>query len=156
VAAVEVHRRALLDHAREKERAQQGGHADHDQGAAEHPEDERVQVVAVVALEQFDDPDAGDRRGDAAHREPERQPLVDRAELQVLVAAERLRHGGVEDVGPDRGHRLDPEDQDQQRGHQRRAAHAGHPDQQADAESEQHDGRVDAQTENVKPGIHCG
>ncbi len=59
--------------------------------------------------------------------------------LQVLPAADGLGDRAVEDVGADRGHRRDPEDEDQQRRHQRRAAHAGHADEQADAEAEDDD-----------------
>ena len=40
---VEVHRRALLDHVREEDRAQQGRDADDQQGAADHPEHELVE-----------------------------------------------------------------------------------------------------------------
>ena len=58
---------------------------------------------------------------------------------QVLDAADGLGHGGVEDVGADRGDRLDAEDEDQQRRHQRRAAHPGHADEHADAEAEDDD-----------------
>ena len=81
---------------------------------------------------------------------------MDGAELQVLVAADGLGHRGVEDVGADRGHRLDPEDQDQQRRHQRCAAHAGHPDEQADAEPEHDDRGIDAEAEDVEQWIHAG
>ena len=62
-----------------------------------------------------------------------------RLQLQVLVAADGLGDRGVEDVGADRGHRRDAEDQDQERRHQGRAAHAGHADEQADAEAEDDD-----------------
>jgi hypothetical protein len=80
---------------------------------------------------------------------------VDGAELQVLVAADRLGHRGVEDVGPDRGHRRDAEDEDQQRRHQRGPAHPGHPDEHADAEPEHDQARVDAEAEDFEDWIHA-
>jgi hypothetical protein len=58
-------------------------------------------------------------------------------QLQVLDATRGLGDRGIEDVGADRGHGRDPEDQDQERRHQGCTAHAGHPDEQADAESEE-------------------
>jgi hypothetical protein len=60
----------------------------------------------------------------------------------VAPAADGLGDGGVEDVGADRGHRLHPEEEDQQRGHQAAAAHAGHADEGADAEAEEDQCRV--------------
>jgi hypothetical protein len=49
-------------------------------------------------------------------------------------AAAGLGGGGIEQVGADRGRWMNPEQQDQQRRHERTAADAGHSDQQADAE----------------------
>src|SRR3954464_3880965 len=60
----------------------------------------------------------------------------------MAPAADGLGDRRVEDVGADRGGGLDPEDEDQQRRHQRAAAHAGHTDEYADAQSEKDDCRV--------------
>jgi hypothetical protein len=137
VAPVEMEREALLDHVGDEDRPQGRRDADDQQGRTEDPEDDAVELVlADAVLEVFDDGDAADRSRDAAGGHPERQALVHGAGPEMLDAAHRLRHRRVEDVGADRRHRLDPEDQDQKRRHQRRTAHAGHPDQQADAKSE--------------------
>ena len=115
VAAVEVKRRALGDHVAEEQGAQEGRDADDEQRAAQHPEHELVKVLAVALLEQLDHPDAGDRRGHRADRHPERDSAVHRLQPQMLEAADGLRDRRVEDVGPDRRHGADPEDEDQER-----------------------------------------
>ena len=50
-------------------------------------------------------------------------------------AAAGLGRGGIEQVGADGGRRVNAEQENQERGHQRAAAHACHSDKQADAES---------------------
>ena len=50
-------------------------------------------------------------------------------------AAAGLGGGGIEQIRTDGCRRVDAKQQDQQRRHQRAAADAGHPDQQADAET---------------------
>ena len=57
------------------------------------------------------------------------------AQPPVLDRPERLEDGAVDDVGADRDRRLEAEDEDEQRRHQRAAAHAGHADEQADQEA---------------------
>jgi hypothetical protein len=57
----------------------------------------------------------------------------------MAPAAGRLGNRAVEDVSSDGGHRLHAEDHDQEGGHQRPAAHPGHPDEQAHAEAEYDD-----------------
>ena len=42
---------------------------------------------------------------------------------------------GVNQIGPHRCHGMDVKQKDQQRRHQRAAAHAGHPDQEADGKA---------------------
>ena len=140
VPAVEVHRVALRDHVAKEQRPDQRRDPDHEQGRSHHPQHHLVDLVlAVVVLQDLDQPDARDRHRHAADREPEGDPAVDGLVLQMAPAAGRLGDGAVEDVGADRGHRLDAEDEDQERGHQRAAAHAGHADQHADAEAEYDD-----------------
>jgi hypothetical protein len=79
--------------------------------------------------------DAGERQRRRAEQHPEREPRVHGAELAVPDRAERLEDRPVEDVGADRRLRVEAEQQDQDRRHQRPAAHAGHahedPDEQA-------------------------
>ena len=60
---------------------------------------------------------------------------MDVPELAVPGGAERLEDRAVEDVRADRDRRLEAEDEDQHRRHQRAAAHAGHPDEQADQQT---------------------
>jgi hypothetical protein len=140
VAAVQVHRGALRDRVAKQGAANQRRDAHDHQGRAQHAEHEAVHLVlAVRVLEHLDHPHPGQRRGNASHRKPERDPAVNGLVLQVPPAARGLGDGAVEDVGADSGDRLDAEDQDQERGHQRAAAHAGHSDQQADAKAEDDD-----------------
>src|SRR5690242_4235212 len=62
---------------------------------------------------------------------------VDRAEPPVPDRSERLEDRAVEDVGADRVGRLEAEDDDQDRRHQRAAADAGEADDQAEAQTRQ-------------------
>ena len=75
-------------------------------------------------------------------RQPQRERNVDRALAEVPPAADRLGHRAVGQVGADGDHRLDPEHEDQQRRHERAAAHAGGADEDADAEAEEDQERV--------------
>ena len=52
--------------------------------------------------------------------------------LSWTAVPTRLRHRRVEQVGADRGRRVEAEQQDEQRSHQRAAADAGHADERAD------------------------
>src|SRR5439155_22233331 len=65
----------------------------------------------------------------------ERQPRVHRAEPTVPDRAERLEDRAVQDVGADRVRRLEAEDDDEDRRHQRAAAHPGEPDERADQQA---------------------
>jgi hypothetical protein len=60
----------------------------------------------------------------------------------VPPAADRLGHRRVREVRADRHDGLDAGHQDEQRGHQRAAAHAGDTDERAHAEAEEDDRRV--------------
>jgi len=73
----------------------------------------------------------------------------------MAPAAERLGDRAVRQVGADRHHRLDPDDQDQQRGHQRSAADAGQADQDADAEAEQDHQWVHRHNERTEEDRTC-
>ena len=70
-----------------------------------------------------------------------RQSMV-RGEAMHQAAA-GLGGRGIEQVGADRGRRVNAEQQDQQRRHQRAAADAGHADQEADAETRSNVERID-------------
>jgi hypothetical protein len=76
-----------------------------------------------------------DRRGHAAGREPSGYPPVDGAVETMDERAATLRDGGVEEIGPDRGRGHDPEDEHQQRRHQRAAPDAREADEAADDET---------------------
>src|SRR4051794_29941714 len=60
-------------------------------------------------------------------------------ELAMPPCAERLEDGAVKDVGADGSLRVEPEDEDQHRRHQRPAAHAGHADQCPDRKAGDHE-----------------
>src|ERR1700761_8411912 len=60
----------------------------------------------------------------------------------VRQAADGLGGGGIEEVGADGGRRVNAEQQDQQRRHQRAAAHARHANQEADTETGSHIERI--------------
>src|SRR5262249_47939137 len=59
---------------------------------------------------------------------------IDRMRITVRDRADALRHGGVEQVCPDRRYRVNVEQQDQEWGRQRPAADPGHSHQPADTE----------------------
>ncbi len=111
-------------------------HADQHQrrpdGFVEHTVDE---LDAVVGLDVGDGGDAHQRGGDAAEGEPERQGDVHGPLAPVLPGAGDLGDGGVGDVGADRHGRLEAEDEDQHRRHERAAAHAGEADEEADQQA---------------------
>jgi hypothetical protein len=76
-------------------------------------------------------------RGHAAGGEaPDHAPLNVTADPMNQRAA-GLGGGGVEKIGADGRRRVDAEQQDQQRRHERAAAHAGHTHQHAHAKSRQ-------------------
>jgi hypothetical protein len=60
---------------------------------------------------------------------------VNGAEHPVPDRADRLEDGAVEDVRADRDARVEPEDEDEQRRHERAAAHPGEPDERADQQA---------------------
>ena len=74
-------------------------------------------------------------RGDRPDAEPLDELEIDRACAQVHQGADRLHDRGCDQVAGDRGERGNPEEQDQHRGHQRPATHAGQADHDSDAEA---------------------
>ena len=78
---------------------------------------------------------ADERQRRRADQHPHRERHVHVAELAVTNRAERLEDRTVEDVRADRRLRIEAEEQDQHRRHQRAAAHAGHADEHADQQA---------------------
>ena len=104
------------------------------QRKAEHHIDEAASRFAIeVELPQHDQrQDAG---RNAAGGEPHHRRPVDAARPAVDSTAADLGRCRVEQVGADRRRGMNAKQQDQQRRHQRSAAHPGHADQHADAET---------------------
>src|SRR6266545_611721 len=96
---------------------------------------DRLRRFAVMALDQLRDADARERERAGAEEHPERQPGVHGAEAPVANRAERLEDRAVEDVGADRVGRFEPEEDDQDRRHQRAAAHSREADDRTDQQA---------------------
>ena len=80
-------------------------------------------------------PDGQDRHRHAAGGEKPHHAPIDGPVVAVHQAAGGLGRRGIEQVGADRGRRMNPEQHDQDRRHQRAAADAGQADQHADGEA---------------------
>ena len=126
LARVEMERRVVR--ATAHERLDREADAAGDQCAADDAAHRRLRGVGERAR----DLDADQRERRRADEHPERERHVDVAELPVAHGAERLEDRAVQDVGADRGLRVEAEEQDQHRRHQAAAAHAGHADEDAD------------------------
>jgi len=142
-----------LDDPREEQGTREDEDAGDDQRDGDRDEDPRVDGVAVGGVQPVEHDHAPERARDRSDAEPNGDAHVDRALAQVAPAADRLGHRRVGQVGPDGHHRLDPEEQDQQRRHERAAAHAGGPDEHADAEAEEDQQRVHL---DVEPALGLG
>ena len=79
-----------------------------------------------------------------------------RAELPVTGRAEGLEDGTMEDVGADRDGGLEAEEEDEHRGHQRAAPHAGHADEEADQEPGHGELRIHRRNASACLLILCG
>ncbi len=118
----------------------QGGEHQH---AAEHRGEQMGDArVGAAELRQHVEREGGG--GDAADGE-----LADDAPIDMAVEAMHHRAGGLgggseQQVGADGGGRVDAEQQDEQRGHQRAAADAGEADDQTDEKARQRIERIDA------------
>ena len=123
-----------LDAARD-ERLREEAETARDERAADGVALDRLRAVAVVVLDQGRDADAGERERARAEEHPERQPRVHGAEPAVADRAERLEDRAVQDVGADGVRRLEAEEDDEDRRHQRAAAHAGEADDRADQQA---------------------
>ena len=87
---------------------------------------------------------------DRAQHHPLDQPVVHRAGAHVDSSAEGPHQHRRHEIGGDRRGRLDPEEEDEHRGHQRAPAGAGHADQQADDRAAQDDVGIDVHGE-IRP-----
>ena len=121
----------------ERQRAQQHQRAGQQQHAADRQQHEGRRSRRRCVAQAVEQPDADQRPRARPDRQPHRHPREHRALDEVPVAADRLGDRRVGEVGADRHHRLDAEHEDQQRRHQRAAAHAGDADEEPDAEAEE-------------------
>ena len=134
VAATEHERQVALHAARDEGLDRESDTA----GDQRHAEDDRGRVLEAVAVParkpgREGNPEKRERRRAGEH--PESQPRMNRPELPVAHGAEGLEDRSVDDVGADRDGRLEAEEEDEHRRHQRAAAHSGHPDKQPDEEA---------------------
>src|SRR5579864_1250816 len=93
---------------------------------------DRLGARAIVMLDLRRRPHAEQRQRAGAGEHPKGQMRVHRAEAAMPNRAERLEDGAVHDVGADRVCRLEAEDDDEDRRHQRATAHPGETDDRPD------------------------
>src|SRR5438105_4352971 len=96
---------------------------------------DRLRAVAIVVREDGRNADPGERHRPGAREHPQRKACVDGAELPVPDRAEGLEDRAVEDVCPDGVGRLEAEEDDQDRRHQRPAAHSCQADEDTDQQA---------------------
>ena len=118
-----------------QERLREEARAAEQERRADRPALHRLRAVAVVVREDRGQADPDERHRPRAGEHPQREPRVDGAELPVPDRAERLEDRAVEDVGADGVGRLEAEEDDQDRRHQRPAAHARQADEDADQQA---------------------
>jgi len=80
------------------------------------------------------DLDADERHRRRPEQHPQSEARMNRPEHPVPHRPERLEHRAVEDVRADGGLHVEAEEQDQDRRHQRPAAHPRHADEDPDGE----------------------
>ena len=99
----------------------------------------------------------GRQRGrNAARQQQPRDAPVHMTGAVVRCRADHLGDGGKPQVGADGNRRVQLEDRQQQRGHQRPAAHAGHADDGAHAEPAHHRNQIhEFPAENRIPSGHA-
>ena len=123
-------RRVAVDEPVAKHQHQRGGK----QRQRQHAGDELARRRAVD-VDVAQRPDGQDRQRHAAGGEPPHHAPIDGPVIAMHQAAGGLGRRGVEQVGADRGRRMDAEQHDQDRRHQRAAADAGQADQHADGKA---------------------
>ena len=134
VAPLQDERRVVAVRAQER-LDEEADPADHERDAEDLLRRVLVAVAVAVATATTTARRRASENGRRAEQHPHREPRVDVPELAMPDGAERLEDRAVEDVRADRDRRLEAEDEDQHRRHQRAAAHAGHPDEKADQET---------------------
>ena len=113
-----------------------------EQREAEHPALHRVDAVPVAVGQVGRQPDSHKRGGRAPHQHPGAQARLHRPQAAMPDCAERLEDGAVQDVRTDGRRRVEVEEEDEDRRHQRAAPHARHPDEQAGDEPRGDESRV--------------
>jgi hypothetical protein len=90
-----------------------------------------VALRALGVAEQMERPRAEQRGGHRPDDHVADEPVVDRLLRHVHGGADGAHEHGGDEVARDGGRRLDVEEEDEHRRHERPAARAGHPDQEA-------------------------
>ncbi len=108
--------------------AKNDGHRGQQQGKTQGGLDQRGGTVNAAGGKMADQQQGQRRGGDAPHGKVTGDGPVHRALQSMRQRAASLRDRGVEEVGADRHGRIDPEQQHQQRCHQRPAANTGQTD----------------------------
>ena len=103
----------------------------HDKGDAQSGRNQGRRVVALDAQD-VEREESQDCCRDAAGSEPAGDAPVHRSFEPVRQSAASLGYRRVEEVGPDSGRRVHPEQQNENRRHKRAAAYSGQSDEHAD------------------------
>ena len=106
----------------------------HDKGDAQSGRDQGRRVVALDAQD-VEREESQDCCRDAAGSEPAGDAPVHRSFETVRQRAAGLGYRRVEEVGPDGGRRVHPEQQNENRRHKGAAAYSGQSDEHADKEA---------------------
>ena len=111
-----------------------------EQRDAEH----RLELALHVVTERLEQEGPAERGGDRSGAQPPDQAEVHGAVVQVHTGTERLHRQCGDEVARYRRERLDPEPQDEDRGHERAATHSGEADDEPDTQAREGD-----------PPVHC-
>ena len=117
---------------------------DDDERGRDPAQQDGVEPVAVAVVQPADEPDAGERPGDAADGEPPRHAEVDLPAAQQPPPADGLRHRPIGEVGADRHDGVHAREEDEQRRHERPAADPRQAHEHAHAQAEQDDDGIHA------------
>ncbi len=112
----------------------QGADCGHDKGDAQSGGDQGRRGVALDAQD-MEREEREDCSRDASGSEPAGDAPVHRSFESMRQRAAGFGYRRVEEVGPDSGRRVHPEQQNENRRHQRAAAYSGQSDEHADNEA---------------------